>query len=151
MCENNGYLEIFLEYEGAVGDLIPLLQKVQEKDGFISEESVRSISRFLKISENKIFGVASFYSQFRFIAPGKHTVKVCSGTACHVRGGQKLADAVEQELGVVAGETTEDGNFDFQRVACLGCCALAPVVQVDEEIYSNVTISRLNGILDQYE
>ena len=148
---DNGYLEIFLEYKGEAGDLIPLLQKVQEKDGYISEESVRGISRFLKISENKVFGVASFYSQFRFIAPGRHTVKVCSGTACHVRGGQNLADAVERELGVVAGETTEDGSFDFQRVACLGCCALAPVVQFDEEIYSNVTTSGLNEILDQYE
>ena len=98
-----------------------------------------------------MFGVASFYSQFRFIAPGRHTVNVCLGTACHVKGGQNLSDAVERELGVKSGQTTPDGRFDFQQVACLGCCALAPVVKVDNVIYSNVTTSKLKEILENYE
>jgi NADH-quinone oxidoreductase subunit E len=149
--KDNGYTDLFSDYTGEEGDLIPLLQKVQVKFGYISEESVQHISKFLRISENKVFGVASFYSQFRFIPPGRHTVNVCLGTACHVKGGQNLSDAVQRELGIKPGETTSDGRFDFQPVACLGCCALAPVVKVDNVIYSNVTTSKLKEILENYE
>jgi NADH-quinone oxidoreductase subunit E len=139
------------EAHGERGDLIPLLQKVQEKDGYLSEAGIRGIADQLRISENQVFGVASFYSQFRFMPPGRHSVKVCLGTACHVRGGQILSEAVSRELDVLPGETTADGRFDLQRVACLGCCALAPVVQVDGDIHSRVTVIRLKGIIDKYE
>jgi NADH-quinone oxidoreductase subunit E len=133
------------------GDLIPILQKVQEEAGYISEESVRRISRFLKMSENEIYGVASFYSQFRFNEPGRHSVKVCLGTACHVAGGSRLSEAVQRELNIAHGETTSDKRFDYERVACLGCCALAPVVKVGEDIHSRVTVQGLNEILDNCE
>ena len=139
------------EVHGERGDLIPLLQKVQEKDGYLSEAGIRGIADCLRISENQVFGVASFYSQFRFMPPGRHSVKVCLGTACHVRGGQILSEAVSRELDVGPGETTADGRFDLQRVACLGCCALAPVVQVDHDIHSRVTVIRLKGIIGKYE
>jgi NADH-quinone oxidoreductase subunit E len=139
------------EVHGERGDLIPLLQKVQEQDGYLSETGVRGIAERLRISENQVFGVASFYSQFRFMPPGRHSVKVCLGTACHVRGGQILSEAVSRELDVGPGETTVDGRFDLQRVACLGCCALAPVVQVDNDIHSRVTVIRLKGIINKYE
>lgn len=145
------YTEILSEFQGEEGDLIPLLQKIQEKFGYISKETVKSISRFLKISENQIFGVASFYSQFRFNPPGRNSIKVCLGTACHVRGGQVLCEAVERELEVSTGQTTKDRRFDLQRVACLGCCALAPVVQINDDIHSRMTVIRLKGILDKYE
>lgn len=145
------FSEIFKGFKGEEGDLIPLLQLTQKKNGFISEDAVDEISKFLKISENQIFGVASFYSQFRFTAPGRHSIKVCLGTACHVQGGQILSDAVERLLGIAHGQTSDDGRFDFERVACLGCCALAPVVQVDNDIYSRVTVLRLKEILDKYE
>jgi NADH-quinone oxidoreductase subunit E len=145
------YLHIFSGFKGEEGDLIPLLQRIQEKFGYISEEAIRQISRFLKISENQIFGVASFYSQFRFNPPGRNSIKVCLGTACHVRGGQILCEAIQRELDIAPGETTEDRRFDLQRVACLGCCALAPVVQIKDDIYSRMTVIRLKEIFDKYE
>jgi NADH-quinone oxidoreductase subunit E len=148
---NKDYVDIFSGFKGEEGDLIPLLQRTQEKLGYISEEGVKQISRFLKIPENQIFGVASFYSQFRFDAPGRNSIKVCLGTACHVRGGQILCEAVERELDVSPGQTTKDQRFDLQRVACLGCCALAPVIQVNSDIYSRMTVIRLKDILNKYE
>jgi NADH:ubiquinone oxidoreductase subunit E len=151
MVINEDCADIFSGFKGEEGDLIPILQKSQEKFGYISKEAVKNISRFLKISENQIFGVASFYSQFRFNPPGRNSIKVCMGTACHVRGGQILCEAVERELEISPGQTTEDGRFDFQRVACLGCCALAPVVQINDDIYSRMTVVRLKEILDKYE
>lgn len=131
--------------------MIPLLQRIQEKLGYISEEAIQQISRFLKISENQIFGVASFYSQFRFTPPGRNSIKVCLGTACHVRGGQILCEAIQRELDIAPGETTEDRRFDLQRVACLGCCALAPVVQIKDDIHSRMTVIRLKEIFNKYE
>ena len=148
---NKDHIDIFSGFKGEEGDLIPLLQEIQEKLGYISEEAVRHTSRFLKISENQIFGVASFYSQFRFNAPGRNSIKVCLGTACHVQGGQIICEAVERELDIFPGQTTKDQRFDLQRVACLGCCALAPVVQVNNDIYSRMTVIRLKEILDKYE
>jgi NADH-quinone oxidoreductase subunit E len=145
------YAEIFKGFKGGEGDLIPILQKVQEKDGFLSVESIDQVARFLRISDNQVYGVASFYSQFRFTEPGRHSIHVCLGTACHVRGGQVLSDALERQLDVVSGGLTPDGRFELQRVACLGCCALAPVVMVDKDIYSRMTVIHLNKILEKYE
>lgn len=148
---NDDYLEIFSEFTGADGDLIPILQKTQKKYGYIPEEATRHISQFLKISENIIFGVITFYSQFRLTEPGRHSIKVCQGTACHVRGGHVLCETMEKKLGISPGQTTADKRFDLQRVACLGCCALAPVIQIDENIYSRMTAMKLREILDKYE
>jgi NADH-quinone oxidoreductase subunit E len=145
------YANLFMKFGGQEGELIPILQRVQEKFGYISENSINAISTFLRISENQIFGVASFYSQFRFIAPGRNSIKVCLGTACHVRGGQILSEAVQRELDVLPGRATKDGRFDLQRVACLGCCALAPVMQVNDDIHSRMTVIRLKDILAKYE
>ena len=145
------YLNLFSGFQGREGDLIPLLQRTQEMFGYIPKEAVKRISRFLKISENQIFGVASFYSQFRFTAPGRNSIRVCLGTACHVQGGQILCEAVERELDVKPGQTTKDRRYDLERVACLGCCALAPVVQVNDDIYSRMTVIRLKETLGKYE
>jgi NADH-quinone oxidoreductase subunit E len=132
-------------------NLIPLLQKTQAALGYLSEEALAALSSFLRISENEVFGVASFYSQFRFVAPGRNPVKVCLGTACHVRGGQVLSDAVERELQIRPGQATPDGRYDLERVACLGCCALAPVVQIRDDIYSRMTVTRLKAALEHYD
>lgn len=132
------------------GDLIPLLQQVQERAGYVSAESVKEIAQALRVSENEVYGVASFYAQFRFNPPGRHSIKICLGTACHVRGGQKLLESLEREIHIKPGETTVDGLFDLQRVACLGCCALAPVMQIDDQIYGRVTNTRLKRILESY-
>jgi len=142
---------IFEKYERKPDQLIPILQDVQKHYGYVAIESVKMISRHLRITENQIFGVSSFYAQFRFNPPGRHSIKVCLGTACHVRGGATLLDMLERELGIGCGETTTDKRFDLERVACLGCCALSPVVQVDADIYSRMTVNKLSELLKQYE
>jgi NADH-quinone oxidoreductase subunit E len=143
--------ELKREFKGERGELIPVLQRVQALYGYLRPDSVRSISRWLKISENEIFGVATFYAQFRFTPPGRHHVRVCLGTACHVRGGEQILVTTQERLGVGTGETTADGEFDLERVACLGCCALAPVVAVDDKIHSRVSVLKIQGILDEHK
>ena len=142
---------IMHEFKGEHGDLIPVLQRVQDSYGYLHPEGIRSISRWLKISENEIFGVATFYAQFRFHPPGKHHIKVCLGTACHVRGGEQILETAKQRLGVNIGETTADGEYDLERVACLGCCALAPVVAYDDRIYSQVSVLKIQKILGEQD
>jgi NADH-quinone oxidoreductase subunit E len=144
------YAQVLSRFHGDEGELIPILQGIQGNLGFLSEDAVREVSHFLRISENHIFGVASFYSQFRFSPPGRNSIKVCLGTACHVRGGEILAHQLERELGILPGQTTADKRYDLQRVACLGCCALAPVVAINNDIYSRMNVMRLKKTLTEY-
>ena len=139
------------ESPGTREDLVPLLQKVQALDGYLRPEAVRLISRRLKISENEIFGVATFYSQFRFHPPGRRQIRVCLGTACHVKGGEQLLTTTQQRLGIQPGETTADGEYDLERVACLGCCALAPVVAVNDKIHAQMSVLKIQGLLDEHQ
>ena len=132
-------------------NLIQILQAVQEKDNFLSPEAIRRISEHLRVSRSYTYGVATFYSQFKFYPPGRHSIKICLGTACHVQGGDFLLNALRSELDISTGETTEDGRFDLDRVACLGCCAIAPVVKIDDTIHSRVSVIKLKEILDGYE
>jgi NADH-quinone oxidoreductase subunit E len=148
---DGGLSELKREFRGERGDLIPVLQKVQALYGYLRPEAVRLVSRWLKISENEIFGVATFYAQFRFHPPGRHHVRVCLGTACHVRGGEQILMTAQERLGVVTGETTADGEYDLERVACLGCCALAPVVAFDDKIHSQVSVLKIQRILDEHK
>jgi len=127
--------------------LIPLLQDIQRKEGYVSQEAATRIADQLRIAESEVFGVASFYAQFKFNPPGKNAVRVCLGTACHVRGGQVLLSALERDLGIGPGQTTADRQFDLDRVACLGCCALAPVVTVNEEILGQVNPTKLSSAI----
>jgi NADH-quinone oxidoreductase subunit E len=136
---------------GDKSSLIPILQDVQKENGYITSEAVDQISAHLLISRSQIFGVASFYSQFKFNPPGRHSIRICLGTACHVQGGDFLLNALKSEIGVSPNETTEDGRFDLERVACLGCCALAPVVMVDGIIYSNMSVVKLKELLSEHE
>ena len=145
------YDKIFSGFKGLESDLLPILLRIQEKDGFLSQESVRQVSRFLRLSESQIFGVASFYPKYRFTKPGKTSVKVCMGTACHVKGGKFLSDAVGWKLGIAIGQTSEDMRFDFQRGTCLGCCTLGPVVKVDDKVHSRMRVTDLKEILEQDE
>jgi NADH-quinone oxidoreductase subunit E len=132
------------------GSLIPVLQDVQQDLGYLSEEAVEELARLMDISANEIYGVATFYTQFRFNPPGRHTIQSCQGTACHVRGGLRILNDLEQRLGITAGQTTEDGQFDLERVACLGCCALAPVVAVNGKVHAQVTAKKIPSMLSQY-
>jgi NADH-quinone oxidoreductase subunit E len=120
-------------------NLIPILQEVQEKERYLSAESISEISNYMGISENDIYSVASFYSQFRFKKPGEHTIKVCLGTACHVRGGARILNTVERELKIKPGQTTADGKYSLETVACIGACALAPTMVVDSEVHRQMT------------
>ena len=133
---------------GRRSDLVPALQRVQAAFGYLPEDSVRRIARWLKLSESEVFGVATFYAQFRFTPPGRHHLRVCLGTACHVKGGVQMMETLERRLGVGAGETTADGEYDVERVACLGCCALAPVVTLDEDIHGQMSVLQLQELLD---
>ncbi len=143
-------LKVLAPYRDKKGALIPVLQKVQEKFGYLSEEAVSEIAKFLKLSPNQVFGVASFYAQFRFHPQGEHTVKVCQGTACHVRGAPRILEAVEQELGIQPGGTTTDRKFSLERVACFGACALAPVVVIDGTVYGSMTPAKTKKLLAEY-
>jgi NADH-quinone oxidoreductase subunit E len=136
---------------GNADNLIPILQQVQSYEGYVSPEAISKISTHLRISRSRIFGVASFYSQFRFNPPGRHSIKICLGTACHVQGGDFLLNALQLEIGIEPGQTTDDGRFDLERVACLGCCALAPVMMIDEDIHSRMSVIKLRQVLSQYE
>jgi NADH-quinone oxidoreductase subunit E len=132
-------------------NLIPILQKVQEAEKFLSKEAVTEIGCFLDVSENDIYSVASFYAQFRFTRPGDHTIKVCLGTACHVKGGERILESVERELDIQPGETTADFKFSMERVACFGCCALAPVMVIDQDVYSRMTPAKVKEVLALYK
>lgn len=136
--------------EGNPHVLISVLQKVQETFGWISEENVYEISKYLKVPSAKIYGVATFYTQFRLKPLGRHLISLCRGTACHVKGSERLIPVFEQELKCKVGETTKDGRFTLNCVACLGACSLAPVVCIDNDFYGNVQAKDIKKILKKY-
>ncbi len=148
----NGIERILVRYpRGDRGSLIPILQEVQEAYGLISPDAVDVIGDYSGASPGEIFGVASFYSQFRFTRSGQHTVKVCLGTACHVRGSDRILEFVERQLKIKPGETTPDGLFSLERVACFGCCALAPVVVVDKDVHGRMSSTKSQKLLKKYK
>lgn len=138
-------------YGAERGNLIPVLQDIQEEIGYLSDEAIKEVERHTGISANEIYGVATFYTQFRFSPPGEHTIVSCQGTACHVRGGQQILRELEKRLGITAGKTTTDGKFDLERVACLGCCALAPVVAVDGKVHAQMSAKKVPHVLARYD
>ncbi|MHA1170568.1 MAG: NADH-quinone oxidoreductase subunit NuoE [Candidatus Heimdallarchaeota archaeon] len=131
-------------------NLIQILQDLQDEFNYLPEKIISHIAKELKISEHHIFGVATFYSQFKFIKPGKHIIRVCMGTACHVLGAQSLLDNLSRDLGIDSGETTKDELFSLESVYCLGCCALAPVMVIDDDVYGSMTAAKVNRILRKY-
>jgi NADH-quinone oxidoreductase subunit E len=148
---SGGISAIRQEFKGEREDLIPVLQRMQDIEGFLRPEAIRGISRWLKMSENEIYGVATFYAQFRFHPPGEHHIKICLGTACHVKGGEQILLTAQQRLNIKTGETTADGKYDLDRVACLGCCALAPVVAFDDKIHSQMSVLKIQEILGEHK
>jgi NADH-quinone oxidoreductase subunit E len=138
-------------YDRRRQNLIPILQDVQDVLGYLSEEAVSQVADHLGLSENDVFGVATFYTQFRFTPPGKHRIKVCQGTACHVRGSGLIVEEVSRKLNVAPGETTDDLEFSLERVACYGSCALAPVVVIDDKVYARMTPKKTIEAIDEYE
>ena len=128
-------------------NLIPVLQAVQGKLGYLPAAAMQEISRHLNIPAVDVYGVATFYNQFRFTPPGKHSVRVCLGTACHMKGGYITLEAWQRRLEITRGGTTPDREFDLDTVACVGCCAMAPVTVVDNEPQAKVDPTRVDGIL----
>lgn len=143
--------KVFAEYRGKKGALIPVLQKAQDIYGYLPAEVLREISRNLQIPVSKIFGVVTFYAQFHLHPRGRNIVRVCLGTACHVRGGAKISEAVTKAIGIKDGETTEDLRYTFESVACLGACGLAPVMMVNDETHGRLTPDMVKGLLEQYK
>lgn len=127
--------------------LIPILQEVQEAQGYLSREAIVTVGRHLRLPASKVYGVATFYNQFRFQPLGAFHIQVCRGTACHVKGSLSTLEAVCRELGVGPGQTTRDGLFSVEVVACLGACGLAPVVCINGEFHGSVTADSLKRLL----
>ena len=136
-----------MPYRRQRGVLIPVLQKIQEELGYLPEEAISEIANFLSLSNSEVYGVASFYAQFRFRRQGEHVIKVCECPAYYVRGGERILEAVEQELGIQPGETTKDCKFSLERVPCSGFCALDPVMVVDNTFYGRMTTASMDGRL----
>jgi NADH-quinone oxidoreductase subunit E len=149
---NNGIEHILVKYpQGDRGFLIPVLQEVQEFYGYISPEMADEVADFTGVSPGEIFGVTSFYSQFRFTRPGKHTIKVCLGTACHVQGSDRILEFIQLQLKIKPGETMLNELFSLERVACVGCCALAPVVVVDKDVHGRMSSTKSQKLLKKYK
>ena len=143
--------EIIQKYSGQKRDsLIPLLQDIQEEAGYISEDSIVLVGKLLGLPASKIYGVATFYNQFRFIAPGKYHVQVCRGTACHVLGSLTVLQEIEKKLKIKSGQTTSDRLFSIEVVACIGACGLAPVISINGEFYARVRAQSISEIIDSY-
>jgi len=139
--------DILSSYSQSRDNLIPILQEVQQRFGYLPEEAMQEIADFLRLSNSTVYSVSTFYAQFKFTPTGKRTVKVCRGTACHVRGGARILREVEKKLGIKPGETTEDWEYTLETVACFGSCALAPVMVIERDVYGRMTTTKVEQIL----
>ncbi len=136
--------------DGKREHLIPILQEIQDQAGFLSEQSIVEVGNYLQLPTSKIYGVATFYNQFRFEPQGKYHIQVCRGTACHVLGSSTVLTELEKKLKIKAGATARDGLFSLEVVACIGACGLAPVISVNGEFHAKLTAADIDGIVEQY-
>ncbi len=134
-------------YASVEGSLITILQQAQEIYGYLPSDVLWHIAERIGIKPAKVLGVATFYTQFRFQPVGKYLIMLCQGTACHVNGSEKIGQALEEELGIGDGQTTEDSLFSFKNVACLGCCSLSPVMMINDETYGSLTPDQAKQII----
>ena len=139
--------EIFTHYSGNKQELIPILQETQEKFRYLPEAAMREIARFLRIPESTVYGVSTFYAQFKLTPLGRKICKICRGTACHVRGGDKILKETEKELGIKAGETSENLEWTLETIACFGSCALAPVMVMDKDVHGRMTPAKVKEVI----
>jgi len=142
--------EILDHYESMQGALMPVLQAVQEAYGFIPEPCVDLVAERLNVYPSQIFGVLTFYAQFHLEPRGKYIIRVCKGTACHVKGANRIGDVVIDRLGITHAETTEDLKFTAEYVACIGACGMAPVIMVNDATYGSMTVQKMNEVIDKY-
>jgi NADH-quinone oxidoreductase subunit E len=128
------------------GELIPILQKIQTEFGYLPEQAIVRVAEFTGLAESKVFGVASFYAQFRFTPMGRNRVMVCRGTACHVKGAPRILAEIEKVIGIKEGETTPDLEYTLESVACIGCCGLAPCIMVNKEVHGRLNPKEVSDI-----
>ena len=162
MAENTNTLEqgpipyeeidkIVDNYKGDPSAAIPILQDVQDLLGYVPKESISHLAERLEVPPAKIYGIVTFYAQFRLQPKGKYMIMLCEGTACHVNGAKLISNAITDELGIEGGETTEDGLFTLEKVACIGCCSLSPVMLVNEETHAKLTPETTRKVLNDYK
>ncbi|MEI6530099.1 MAG: NADH-quinone oxidoreductase subunit NuoE [bacterium] len=145
-----GVERVLARYSGRKGAVIPVLQEVQETLGYLPIWAIQAIALGLEIPASQVYGVVTFYAQFRLKPIGKHLCKVCHGTACHVSGATEVSGAILEQLRVVEGATTEDGKFTVESVACLGCCSLAPVIMIDQETFGRLSPDKARKIVKEF-
>ncbi len=143
--------EIIGRYKSKPGALIPVLEQVQEVCGFLPMALQYRVAKGLNLPVANVYGVVTFYSFFTMVPRGKHVIRVCLGTACYVRGGQRILEELVHQLGIAPGECTEDRNFSLETVRCLGACGLAPVVVIDEDTHGQMKPAKLPGVIAQYQ
>jgi NADH-quinone oxidoreductase subunit E len=141
--------EILSSYTGIKADLIPILQDIQYNFGYLPEEMMKEVSRFIGVPESELYGVATFYHQFRLTPIGRKHIIVCKGTACHVKGANKIIEGIERHLNIKKGEVTFDLEYSLESVGCLGCCALAPCAMINQEIKSNLTLKDIKKLFSK--
>ncbi len=141
--------DILSRYTGAKSELIPILQEAQEQLRYLPAEAMQQISRFLRIPESAVFGVSTFYAQFKLVPSGRRIVRVCRGTACHVRGGARILREVERRLHIKPGKTTDDLEYTLETVACIGACALAPTMTIEKETYGQMTTKKVAEVIGE--
>jgi NADH-quinone oxidoreductase subunit E len=139
--------KITVNYTRDSGNLIPILQEAQEKFGYLPAEAMQKFAKYLRLPESTVFGVSTFYAQFKLTPTGRRKITVCRGTACHVRGGARILREIERRLGIKPGETTEDMEYSLETVACIGACALAPTMRMGNETYGQMTTKKVAEVL----
>jgi len=139
--------KILSDYQGRREEVIPILQKVQEEYTYLPEQFMSEIAAYIKVPASEIYGVATFYAQFRFTPTGENLISVCRGTACHVRGAPGIYDEIRDQLNLNGQDTTDDNKFTVETVACVGCCALAPVITVNEEVHGDLTKQKVRKLI----
>lgn len=137
---------VLATFDGSRGEIIPILQRVQTEYGYLPEREMTRVARFTGVSETRLYGVASFYAQFRFKPVGETVIQVCRGTACHVSGARGVLDELSRQLGIGEGETSEDMKYTLETVACIGCCALAPCMTVNDDVRGRLTRDKVAGM-----
>jgi NADH-quinone oxidoreductase subunit E len=146
---NKSLNEILSTFSGDKSELIPILQDIQSNLGYLPEDDIIKVSKFTGVPESEIYGVATFYTQFRFTPLGKKHIMVCKGTACHVKGAPQIIEGIERHLGIKEGEVTFDMEYSLESVGCLGCCALAPCAMINEDVESNLTLRDVKKIFSR--
>jgi len=143
--------EVIDKYLDMSGNLMPVLQGIQEAYGYIPEETVHLTAERLNVYSSQIYGVLTFYAQFHMKPRGKYIIRVCMGTACHVKGAGRIGDTIQERLGIGHAETTEDLKFTAEYVACIGACGMAPVIMVNDATYGSITVQKTDEVIEKYK